>query len=354
VAYRVRLAPDYAGGGFYAATGFGFVGSTQLVFSDFLGDHNIYVATDVFTNSLEETNALAVYNYLPGRWDFGVGLFHFKNYFASRVTQLGENFGSPKLFSDRSFGGLVSAAYPFDRFRRIEFNVTQMFVDRQFFDESVFGTIFETEREFRSVTSPSVSLVGDNALFGYYGPVNGARYNLTYAPSLGVFRNGLEYQTVTLDTRRYWDMTRGYTFAGRVLAGVSGGPDAQAFRVGGFSTLRGFEDFEVIGDRVAIVNAELRFPFIQQLGLVGPVPIGIFNLRGAVFSDAGLVWNEGDPLKLWESNGGGRRLVSPKLAFGTGIRTSVFFLILKLDTAWTTDLQNVSRPRWHFSIGPEF
>ena len=352
--YHVRLAPDYAGGGFYAATGFGLVGSTQLVFSDFLGDHNIYVATDVFTNSLEETNALAIYNFLPGRWDFGGGLFHFKNYYISRVTTLGENLDSPKLFSDRSFGGLLSASYPFDRFRRAEFNLTQMFVDRQFFDENVFGSIFETESEFRTVTSPSLSLVGDNALFGYYGPVNGARYNLTYAPSFRILENGLEYQTVTLDARRYWDLTRGYTFAGRVLTGLSGGPDAQAFRVGGFSTLRGFEDFEVIGSRVAIANVELRFPFIQQLGLVGPVPIGIFNLRGAVFSDAGLVWNEDDPLKFWESTGGGRRLVSPKLSFGTGIRTSVFFLILKLDTAWTTDLDVVSRPRWHFSIGPEF
>src|SRR5204862_3716933 len=56
VAYHARLAPDYAGGGFYAAAGFGFVGSTQFVFSDFLGDHSLYVATDLFSNSLEETN----------------------------------------------------------------------------------------------------------------------------------------------------------------------------------------------------------------------------------------------------------------------------------------------------------
>jgi hypothetical protein len=67
-----------------------------------------------------------------------------------------------------------------------------------------------------------------------------------------------------------------------------------------------------------------------------------------------MVWSEGDPLKFWEANGGNRRLVSPMLSFGTGIRTSVFFLIMKLDTAWTTDLDRVSRPRWHFSIGPEF
>src|SRR5205814_10239571 len=104
VAYHARLAPDYAGGGFYAAAGFGFVGSTQFVFSDFLGDHSLYVATDVFSNSLSETNALAIYSYLPQRWDFGAGVFHFKDYYDSPVSTLGGSFGAPRLFSERNFG----------------------------------------------------------------------------------------------------------------------------------------------------------------------------------------------------------------------------------------------------------
>src|SRR5262249_23490716 len=102
--YKVRLAPDFAGGGFYASSSFGFIGSTQFLFSDFLGNHSIYVATDVFSSSLGETNALAIYNYLPRRWDFGGGLFHFKNYYSSRVTTLGDALGSPRLFSERNFG----------------------------------------------------------------------------------------------------------------------------------------------------------------------------------------------------------------------------------------------------------
>ena len=352
--YRVRLSPDYAGGGFYASSGFGFVGSTQLVFSDFLGDHNLFVATDVFSNSFEETNGLAVYNYLPRRWDFGAGLFHFKNYYSSRVTTLGEAFGSPRLFSERNFGALFYSAYPFDRFRRLELNYTQMFVERTFFEEDPFGNFYESGKEYRSVMSPALSLVGDNTLYGYYGPVNGQRYNLTLAPSFAVFSNGLSYQTATLDWRRYWDLTHGYTFASRVLSGYSGGRDAQTFRVGGFSTLRGYSDFDLLGTRVALVNAELRFPFIQQLGLVGPVPIGVFNLRGAVFADAGVVWNEGDKLRLMHVFDGARRLDSPKVGFGVGVRTAVFFAILKLDTGWNTDFHGASQPRWHFSIGPEF
>jgi Tol biopolymer transport system component len=352
--YRVRLAPDYAGGGFYASSGFGFVGSTQIVFSDFLGNHNLFLATDVFSTSLDETNALAIYNYLPRRWDFGVGLFHFKDYFSSRVTSFGEFLGAPRLFSERTFGLLLNSSYPFDRYRRVEFNLTQMFLERTFFEEDAFGLLFETAQEFRSVTMPSFSLVGDNALFGWYGPVNGGRWNFTYSPALDVFPNALAYQTVTFDTRRYWDLTHGYTFAGRVLTGWSGGRDPQTFRVGGFSTLRGYSDFDLLGSRTLIVNAELRFPFIQQLGLVGPVPLGFFNLRGAVFGDAGMVWDEGDDLRLTHVLEGERRLKDPKVGFGVGVRTALGFVILKLDTAWSTDLVGVSQPRWHFSLGPEF
>jgi outer membrane protein assembly factor BamA len=97
---------------------------------------------------------------------------------------------------------------------------------------------------------------------------------------------------------------------------------------------------------------------------VGPVPIGIFNLRGAVFADAGAIWSKDDPLRLTEKVDGSRRLFSRRgpdgrydgvaFGFGTGIRTAVYFLILKLDAAWNTDFVQVSRPRWHFSIGPEF
>jgi outer membrane protein assembly factor BamA len=270
------------------------------------------------------------------------------------VTTLGEPLGRLRDFSERNYGLLLSAAYPFDRFHRVELNFSQIFVERVFYERDLFGDFFRSSSEFRSVSSPSVSLIGDNALFGYYGPVNGQRYNLSFSPSFAWFENGLAYRTVTVDVRRYWDLTHGYTIAGRVLGGMSDGTGGQIFRVGGFSTLRGYSDFDLQGSRVAILNAEIRFPFIQQLGLVGPVPVGIFNLRGAVFGDAGLIWNQGDELRLTHTVEGTRRLDDPKVGFGVGVRSAIYFLILKLDAAWNTDLHGASQPRWHFSIGPEF
>jgi Tol biopolymer transport system component len=360
--YKVKLAPDFAGGGFYAASSFGLVGSTQFLLSDFLGDRSLYIATDVFSSSLQETNALVLYNYLPRRWDFGGGLFHFKNYYSSRVTSLGDALGSPRLFSERNFGALFNASYPFDRFRRMELSLTQLFAELRFYDPE-FGTALE--RKFQSVTSPSVALVGDNALYGYFGPVNGHRYNLTFSPSLAVFSNGLSYRTVTVDIRHYFDLTHGYTFAVRGLGGYSSGRDPRTFFVGGYSTMRGFDDFSLEGQRVAVGNVEFRFPFIQQLGLVGPVPLGVFNLRGVVFADFGAVWDPGDKVQLSVIShvGGDNTLpVSHNVgtfkggafSYGAGIRTAIYFFIVKVDAAWNTDFRTSSNPHWHFSIGPEF
>jgi len=50
----------------------------------------------------------------------------------------------------------------------------------------------------------------------------------------------------------------------------------------------------------------------------------------------------------------GRHLRDPHFAFGTGIRSWIIGLPMKLDVAWATDLDQIKRPRWHFSIGPEF
>ena len=352
--YRAHLSLDFAGSTLIAATGYGFAGAAQFQFSDFLRNHSLYVATDLFGGSIEETNALVIYDYLPRRTDLSAGVFHFNNYYSGRVTTLGEQLGSPRLFSERNFGGLVNASYPFDRFRRVEIGFTQTFLERKFYEQNIFGDYVVTGRQFRSVSSPSLSLISDNALWGYYGPVNGHRSNITYAPALSWFEHALAYQTVMADLRSYWDLTHGYTFATRLLGSYSGGRDPQIFRVGGFSTLRGYSDFDLFGSRVAILNTEIRFPFIQQLGIVGPVPLGFFNLRGVGFFDAGLIWPDGERIQ-WESLRTNSAVQNGyAVGFGTGVRSALSFLLLKLDVAWGTNFVGVSRPRWYVSIGPEF
>lgn len=352
--YHSRFAPDYAGGNLYGATGYGVGGTLQFGFSDFLGDRTINVIADAFSSSFRDLNAGVFYNHLPNRLDWTLGGFHSATYMSSTVSSLGEYFGGQRDYAERTFGVVLGLSYPFDKFRRIELGFRELYIERTFYAQNPFGEFVESGSQFVSSTSPTLSLVGDNTLYGYYGPVNGQRYNLTYSPSFSVIENGLSYHTVTFEGRRYWDLTRGYTFAGRVLAGLSEGNNAQSFRVGGFSTIRGYPDFQFYGDRVALANLEFRFPFIQQLGLVGPLPIGMFNIRGAVFGDAGMVWFNGAPLRFTEVEDGTRKLKDPLVGFGFGVRSAFYYMLLKLDCGWATNGHDTSSPRWYFSIGPEF
>jgi len=354
--YEPQFAADFAGGGFQYNSGFGFAGSTQLSISDFLGDRRLQIGADIFSSSLREMNLLALYNYLPDRTDYGVGAYHFNNYFFSTITALGERFSQPRYFNDETFGVLGTAAYPFDRFHRVDLAFTQMMVNRTFFEISDDGlTTRITGKERRLVTAPSATLVHDNTVFGYYGPVSGTRSFVNFSPALPVFNNSMQYETAIVDYRRYFNLGADYQFAVRGMSAASFGRDAQAFQIGGATTVRGYDDFELTGTRIAFTNFELRFPFVNALGLVGPIPLGFFNLRGVAFADNAVALSEFRDFH-WTYVGpdGKRRLQDLHFSFGGGVRSVIAFLVVKVDVAWKTNFHETSSPIYHFSLGPEF
>jgi Tol biopolymer transport system component len=353
--HQTRLMADYAGGGFLFNSAYGLTGSVQLSFSDFLGHHRMLVATDVFTNAIEETNLLALYNYLPLRTDYGLGVYHFKNYYFSRTTSIGEQFSRPRTFSERDVGVLGTMSFPFDRFQRVDLDLTQRVLVRTFFETDEFGFEVEAGSETRFVTAPTVSLVNDNVQYDYYGPVHGRRSVIAVSPAIPILSQSLSYQTALLDYRRYVNLGRETQLALRGVGTASFGRDPQVFAVGGPYTVRGYEDFQLVGSRVAFTNLELRFPFLQGLGVLGPLPLGFFNLRGVLFLDNAVVWNEGEkPQFTTDEPFGDRRLKALKMSFGTGVRSNIFFLMFRADVAWRTDLQRTSSPVWHVALGPDF
>lgn len=354
--YRRRFSTEFAAGQVGFNSAFGVAGSTALSMSDFLGDDRFYVSTDIFAGSLDETNLLAYYYYLPKRWDYGIGVFHYKSYYFSRTTSLGESFNEARRFSDRNIGFAGLLSYPLDRFRRIDLNLTNIVVDRSFYEEDSFGSLFRTRSELRVVTAPSAAYVNDTVLYGYYGPVSGSRYYVYATNAVPLFPKGLSYTTLALDWRKYWQIAPEYQFAMRVEGLRSMGEDKQVFELGGYSSVRGFRDFSRLGSSAAFTNLEFRFPFITALGVVGPLPLGFFNLRGAAFADVGAVWNEDERLRLSQRDPvtGTRRAQDLMLSAGVGARSNLGFLLLKLDVAWPYDLDQWGRPRYHFSLSPQF
>jgi hypothetical protein len=356
--YRIKFSPDWVTGGFEYSSAYGFGGSTEFSLSDFLGNHRIYVASDFFS-SLKETDFVGIYYYLPRRLDVGVGGFHYKSYYYSRTTTLGEEFSEEKYFSDRNYGFMLLASYPFGKFNRVDFDLTHLSVDREFFDydTTAYGylTLKSTSKVTKRMFSPGITLVGDTVQWGMFGPVSGSRWALAYSNALKVTDQSMRFQTVWTDLRKYFRVAPGYSFAFRLVGAMSEGRDAQNFFAGGAYTLRGYEDFQFVGTRVVFLNSEFRFPFIDRLGLVWPLPIGVRNVGGVLFMDVGAAWSDDETFRP-VSRAGGVHLDDQYggASFGTGIRTGISFILVKLDFAWRTDFHEVSGYRAHVSFGGEF
>ena len=64
--------------------------------------------------------------------------------------------------------------------------------------------------------------------------------------------------------------------------------------IGGSSTCN---TVQLVGSRVAVFNAEVRFPLIRRFDL-GSLPVGLPPVEGVMFYAAGLAWTAGQSLAL--------------------------------------------------------
>jgi outer membrane protein assembly factor BamA len=88
----------------------------------------------------------------------------------------------------------------------------------------------------------------------------------------------------------------------------------------------------LLGSRIIVANAELRFPLFGLLGL-GSGYYGVLPIETALFYDAGLAWTGAEGAQLFGS--GPRQMVS---SAGVTLRMNMFgFAIAQLDYAHPFD-----------------
>ncbi|MEW5794722.1 MAG: hypothetical protein AB1772_00030 [Candidatus Zixiibacteriota bacterium] len=366
--YRPRLTTDFVGGGFSYDTFFGVRGQTIFVFSDYLGNHQVLVATDL-VNSLDQSFVQAYYFNNTNRTSLGVGAFHTKNYYE-------DSYGF--IFSDRFYGVQGFASRPFSIFSRLEASVAEVFIDRKYYDRALGDTRPNRSAQITSVTG---SYVFDNVLWGYTAPVNGRRFKFTLDGGTDLFdAEGIGFYSAGFDYRKYWHIARTVSMALRFSGGASFGRTPKQYFLGGTTNwigtrtleakvydvenlyfadvvtpLRGQEYYGISGDRYGLINWELRFPMIQYFAMKYPLPILLSNVTGAVFTDVGAAWF-GGKFKGGTSDNGVSRLQDIKAGFGVGMRINLFgFALLRYDVAWSTDLDDVAdKPSHYFSFGADF
>ncbi|KPL08056.1 hypothetical protein AMJ86_02075 [bacterium SM23_57] len=369
--YRLKFSPDIVYANAAYSTFFGFQGSGQILFSDVLGNHLIYITTDLYYD-FENSNFSGFYYYLPRRIDYGIGFYHNVYFFDGGDIR------------DRNYGGSAFLSYPLSKYNRLELSMDMLFIDRSTWD------FFKGDYEFwkrRRVFMPGLAYVHDTVVWGSTGPMNGSRYRLAfyYSPDLEGESNdsdrwGLDFRTVIADYRRYWRIGSDYSFATRVAAGFSEGETPQRFYLGGvrnwinrkfaedipsdsieeiyFSSLvlpfRGAEYYAKKGTRFAITNVEFRFPLIRYILLGWPLPAFFHNVRGALFTDIGSAWNQDHFRGTVRGDDGLYHLNDILMGYGTGTRVNLGFFLIQWDVAWSTDLVDSSKPKYYFSLGAEF
>lgn len=362
--YKTRFTPDYVGGGFSYNTFFGLSGLSYFVFSDYLGNHQIYIATEL-VNNIDQSFLQAFYFYNKKRTNFGIGFFHTKNYYLDNADH---------LFSDRFYGLQFVASYPFSTFSRIDLMASQYFIDREYHD-SDDG---RTDRSSK-VSTAELSYVTDNIIWGITGPINGRRTKLSFTYGANLFDiEDIEFTSIDFDYRKYLHFGKLFSMAFRVSGGASFGNTPKQYFLGGTTNwignrtldakvydvenlyfadvvtpLRGFDYYSLSGNRYGLLNWEFRYPMIDYFVMRFPLAIAITNVTGAIFYDMGSTWTD-DNFKFG-TTAGGSHLKDVKAGFGFGMRANLGFILIRYDLAWSTDYRSVSdKPFYYFSLGADF
>jgi Tol biopolymer transport system component len=361
--YKVTFSPDIVTGNAGYSNWFGAQGAIQMMFSDMLGDHEIYFMANLFVD-LSNSNFFLSYRYLPQTIDYSVAAFHNAGY-----TFVGGYFN--RL---RNYGLIGSMSYPLSKFMRFDLGTQATVMSRENID------IVQAPVLTRYVVVPQASFVLDNTIPGMWAPHDGTRLNMTLEGSPKLGSNGLSFSTLRGDVRHYIALGTDYTFVVRGAGGVSVGGNPQKFFIGGVDgwlnyrlsnerwpfqepedfaftrpgwPLRGFNLNERNGTQYLITNLEFRFPLLFAFQ-AGPLPTLLQGLQAQLFLDAGGAF-DADGVARTDLTGVRLRAEYPVLwSTGFGIRSIALGLPLRFDVAWRRDPGGFSTPNYIFSLGVDF
>lgn len=367
--YKLSFSADLVYGNAGYSTFYGVLGTTQMAFSDMLGNHQIMFLTNLIGDLKNSDYALA-YSYLPDRIDWTVQGFHSARFLLQYTGGLFED-----LVRYRQYGFGLTASYPLDRYNRIEGSLTWMNVSQENLDNPAIPM------SERSLIVPNIGYVHDNTLWGMWSPVRGSRYEVRTFGSPGLGSSSLTFASLTFDYRTYTRFWSDFSFVLRGSGGGSFGANPQRFFIGGTENwinrtfengripinseedfaflaaalpLRGYNYNARITTRYLLGNAELRFPVVKYF-LGGVLPYILQAVNGAFFLDVGAAFDKADNFRAFTRDEDGQ-LMNKDLLIGTGVGTRMWFLgfPLKFDIGWAYDGGGFSAPIYYFSLGADF
>ena len=390
--YKTRFTLDMVSGNLAFDNIFGAQGMTYFLWSDVLGDHQIYVGTEMQL-TLENSDYILSYAYLKNRTDYYLAASQTADFYTTSY------YGLARL---RRYGLSGFASRPFNRFSRIDLGLSYYRLSyNEWYQDYYTGEYIDVFSTKLDAMLPMVSWVYDNASWGYTGPVDGFRHELSFFGSPSVGSDGIQFQTIQYDARKYFRFGRYYTVAARLMLGSSFGRDAQKYFLGGLPVwlfgfgetdgakdnsqfsyevlatgqetilkdiyftnyampVRGVRYAERVGTNVAMANFELRFPFIRYLALGFPLKVIFGNIQGHAFFDIGAAWDDFDEFSddqvFADKYGELPDYSSPAIkTFGLGAKINLGYFLVRFDVAWDHyERRNTSRPQYYISLGSDW
>ncbi|MGQ9706243.1 MAG: BamA/TamA family outer membrane protein [bacterium] len=315
--YKSRFTLDFLQAEGIYSPGFQTGIGGSIYFTDMLSDQHIILS---FTNTarnwsefIERMNVGLVYYNFSHRIYYGLGGFHYYYDFYGP-------FGDYK-YTEHIYGGNSVVIFPFNRFYRFEVGTMIYRLNRMDNSEDELKT---------NIISNFSSFVKDTSLWCPTGPIDGARYNVTFGNNMQLKDHKNRFVVFSFDMRKYFRLSRMGTYAIRGIYIANNGPDAETIYAGGSTGMRGYKFYEFAGEKIFMINQEVRFPIIDAIKL--RLPFGEINfgmIRGALFFDIGSAWSE-KISKLYGS-------------FGLGLKWSLGgFVVFRLDIAKKTDFISLS------------
>lgn len=350
VAYRPQFKLDYigGGGGIGVSTGnvfrnyTGLQGGAQLLFSDILGDNQLFTVISMNGEIFDIGGQFAYLN-RKNRLAWGVGISHvplrtgFSTFAEDNtsiiiggmpVTTLKQSFHILRIFDDALD---LFAHYPFSTTLRLEGNIGpryrsfryDIYDDFFLFDpnpnflnyrlvaqdrnkqevgDEIQLNQFYTLRKGFGLNS-NLALVGDNSYFGLTSPLAGHRFRLGLEFVTGTDK----YYSAIVDLRRYlWKKPFSFALRGMsYLRFEQTDNSVWPLYIGDMGFVRGYGSIfstnsieqqglsfgQLIGTKMAMTNFEIRIPFTGPRNL-SLISTGFLFSDLVFFFDAGVAFNE--------------------------------------------------------------
>lgn len=268
------------------------------------------------------------------RWEFGQKESSYDLYFREpnvlgsgvstgfslyNQTNKGLKDKANKEYDLRKVGGSLSIGYRFTDFLR---------GDLQYRHENQHRTFENEPTESHRLRSLLLGLSGDTTNQPFY-PTTGLRYSVSVENAGNFLGGDLNFTKYRGSVSTYFKVGRNdQVLALRLMGGFAGSelPDAEAFRVGGADSVRGYRFGQMRGDKQLVANVEYRFHISDVI-------------QGVVFADAGQAWDYGEPVDLSEL----------RTAYGIGVRVDTPLGLMRLDYGFGDDGGHA-----YFSLGPMF